>query len=316
MRRVTVLFLVALTVCASWGAAWSGSYRVSVSQIVRHPALDALYKGFSEYLKESGYEVRYNIHIARGDPSRNLQIASQIVAEDPDLVLTISTPSTQACVQKIKDKVIVFAAVTDPVGAGVVQSLEKPGANVTGTTDMSPVKRQLRLMRNLQPGLRKLGVIYNPEESNSVSIVRALRKECAETGISVEEARAVSGANVSMAINSLVGKCGAVYVPTDNTVVSRFETVYKICSENKLPLYAADVDSVPRGAIAALAIEYYRLGRQTGGMAERILNGTNPASMPVESLRELKLSINLKAAAVLGVTMPVDIILAADEVFD
>lgn len=269
-----------------------------------------------DYLAEKGLQVRYNVHIAGGNPATNLQIASRIIAEDPDLVLTISTPSSQACAQKIKGKTILFAGVTDPVGAGLVKSLEKPGANITGTTDMSPIDRHILLMKEIHPKLKKLGVIYNPGEANSVTLVKALKKEGEKLGIAVQEAKAVKAAVVGKAARSIVGRCDAVYIPTDNTVISRLETIAKICAENKVPLYTADVDSVPRGAIAALAIDYYRLGRQTGSMAERIFNGANPASMPVETLRKLRLYVNLKAAAKMGVELPVDLILAADAVFD
>ena len=273
-------------------------------------------QGFMDYLAEKGLQVRYNVHIAGGNPATNLQIASRIIAEDPDLVLTISTPSSQACAQKIKGKTILFAGVTDPVGAGLVKSLEKPGANITGTTDMSPIDRHILLMKEIHPKLKKLGVIYNPREANSVTLVKMLRTEGEKLGIAVQEAKAVKAAVVGKAARSIVGRCDVVYIPTDNTVISRLETIAKICAENKVPLYTADVDSVPRGAIAALAIDYYRLGRQTGSMAERIFNGANPASMPVETLRKLRLYVNLKAAAKMGVEVPVDLILAADAVFD
>jgi len=269
-----------------------------------------------DYLAEKGLQVKYNVHIAGGNPATNLQIASRIIAEDPDLVLTISTPSSQACAQKIKGKTILFAGVTDPVGAGLVKSLEKPGANITGTTDMSPIDRHIQLMKEIHPKLKKLGVIYNPGEANSVTLVKELKKESAKFGIVVQEAQAVKAAVVGKVLRSIIGRCDAVYIPTDNTIISSLEIVAKICSENKVPLYTADVDSVPRGAIAALAIDYYRLGRQTGSMAERIFNGVNPATMPVETLRKLKLYVNLKAAAKMGVELPVDLILAADAVFD
>ena len=273
-------------------------------------------QGFMDYLAEKGLQVKYNVHIAGGNSATNLHIASRIIAEDPDLVLTISTPSSQACAQKIKGKTILFAGVTDPVGAGLVKSLEKPGANITGTTDMSPIDRHILLMKEIHPKLKKLGVIYNPGEANSVTLVKALKKEGEKFGIAVQEAKAGKAAVVGKAARSIVGRCDAVYIPTDNTVISRLETIAKICAENKVPLYTADVDSVPRGAIAALAIDYYRLGRQTGSMAERIFNGANPASMPVETLRKLRLYVNLKAAAKMGVELPVDLILAADAVFD
>jgi putative ABC transport system substrate-binding protein len=143
-----------------------------------------------------------------------------------------------------------------------------------------------------------------------------LKRECAKLGVDVHEARAIQSGDVEKVARDAVNKSDVVYIPTDNTVISRLEAVAKICAASKVPLYTADVDSVPRGAIAALAIDYYRLGRQTGGMAERILNGADPATMPVETLRKLKLHVNVQAATRMGVELPVDLILAADAVFE
>ena len=171
-------------------------------------------------------------------------------------------------------------------------------------------------MKEIHPKLKNLGVIYNPEEANSVTLVNMLKSESAKLGVAVLEARAVRAGTVDKAVRSIIGGCDAVYIPTDNTIISRLEIVAKICSKNRVPLYTADVDSVPRGAIAALAIDYYRLGRQTGRMAERIFNGSNPATMQIESLDKLRLHVNVKAAEKMGVELPIDLILAADAVFD
>ena len=316
VRRIIILFSVIWVSCSLSAVAWPSNYRVSVSQIVKHPALDAVLKGFMEHLEEREFDVKYTVHIANGNHADNIKIAHQIVEEDPDLILTISTPSSQACAKRIKGKTILFAAVTDPVDAGLVQSLTTPGANITGTTDMSPIDRHIALMREIHPSIKTLGLIYNPGESNSVTLVNILKKECADSGISIEEATATTVDGVERAAKDIVVRCDAVYVPGDNTVVSRIESVAIACSERRIPLYAGDVDSVPRGAIAALAIDYYRLGCQTGGMAERIFNGGDPATMPVESQRELRLHVNVKAAAKMGVQLPVDLILAADAVFE
>ncbi len=316
MRRVIILFPLICLSCFLSSVSWSGTYRVSVSQIVKHPALDAVLKGFMDHLEVRGFNVKYTVHIANGSRADNIRIAHQIIAEDPDLILTISTPSSQACAERIKGKNILFAAVTDPVQAGLVQSLSRPGANITGTTDMSPIERHIALMRQIHPSIKTLGLIYNPEESNSVTLVNMLKKECAASGIATEEATAITVNGVEKAARDIVVRCDVVYVPGDNTVVSRIESVARACSEHRIPLYAGDVDSVPRGAIAALAIDYYRLGRQTGGMAERIFNGADPSTMPVESQQELRLHVNVKAAAKMGVQLPVDLILVADAVFE
>ena len=291
-------------------------YAISVSQFVRHPALDALLNGFRDYLKGTEIPVSYKVHIANGDPALNSDIAHRIDSENPDLILAISTPSSQACAEIIHDKTILFSAVTDPVGASLVDGIDKPGAHITGMTDMSPVARQIGLMMALVPNLKTLGVIYNPDESNSLSLIEITKEVCAKQGIKLLEKTVKDRDGVALAAQSLIGKCDAVYVPADNTVVSVMEEVARICGKNRVPLFAGDVDSIPRGAIATLAIDYYSMGRQTGRMAERILKGGQPSSMPVESLQDFRIHVNTKAAELMGVELPVDLLQAADVIYD
>jgi len=297
--------------------ALAKQYVISVNQIVEHPALDAVRQGVADYLAEKGYDVKYNVHIAQGDMGTAVQIANQILGEHPDLVLGIATPTSQACAQVIKDIPILFSAVTDPVAAKLVADIENTGgANITGMSDKSPIDKQVDLMLEIQPGIKTIGVLYNAGEVNSVSSVNDLKAECAKRGLKVEEATAADSGAVYAAAQSLIGRCDAVYTPTDNTVVSAFEAVTKVCTENKLPLYAADVDSVPRGAIAALAQDYYLHGRQAGAMAERILNGEKPGNMPVEFLQDLKLHLSVKNAEAMGVTVPESVKARADEIVE
>jgi putative ABC transport system substrate-binding protein len=289
---------------------------VSVSQFIQHPALDALLRGFKDYFESENIPVKYRVHIAHGDQGANKEIGERIAEENPDLVLAISTPSSQACYRAVRNATILFSAVTDPVGAGLVESLDKPGPRITGMTDMSPVDRQLALIVELQPGLKKLGVIYNADESNSVSLVRIMKQQCAKHGIVVVEQTVADTDGVGAAAQRLVGRCDAVYVPGDNTVVSVIESVTRLCAANRLPVYAADVDSVPRGAVVALAIDYYKMGRQTAHMAARIFKGKAPSSMPVESLRDLRIHVNVKAAELMGIELPVQLLLSADTICD
>ena len=316
MKRLTLCLALAALFFAPT-AAWAKTYVVSVNQIVEHPALDAVRQGFMDYFKQAGLEAEYNVHIAQGNPSTNVQIASQILGENPDIVLAISTPSAQACAQKIKNIPILATAVTDLVAAGLVKSMDKPGANVSGMTDMSPIARQVELIQEIQPGLKTLGVIYNAGEVNSVTLVNVLKDVCKAKGLELVEAPVVNSSGVFQAAKSLVGRCDAVYVPTDNTVISTLESATKVSMDNDLPLYCADTDSVSRGAVAALAVDYYRMGVQTGKMAERILlQGANPATMPVESLADLMLYVNPKSAKDMGVTVPDSVLKRADKVIE
>lgn len=291
-------------------------HSISVSQFIKHPALDALLRGFMDHLESKNIPVKYTVHIANGDRSLNESIARSIADENPNLVLTISTPSSQACFKALPNATILFSAVTDPVGAGLLESLSKPGPRITGMTDMSPIQQQIELITGLVPQLKTIGVIYNNNESNSVSLAKIIEEECARQGIHLVKKTVSSGEEVAPAAQSLVGNCDAIYAPADNTVVAVIESVARICAKNRLPLFAADVDSIPRGAVVTLAIDYYNLGRQTGRMAERIFNGEAPSSMPVESQEDLRIHVNTKAAEVMGVELPVDLLQAADVIYD
>ena len=317
MKRPGIACLTLCILALAAVPALAKTYVVSISQIVEHPALDAVRNGFVEGLKKNGLEATVNVHIAQGNPATNVQIASQILGEKPDLVMAIATPSAQACAQKIKDIPVLFSAVSDPQGAGLVASMETPGGNVTGMTDMSPVDRQLALMRAILPNLKTLGVIYNAGEANSVSQLDLLKAECARLGITVTEATVTNSSGVYQAAKSLTGKCDAVYIPLDNTVVSAQESAIKVCTENKLALFSSDNDSVPRGTIAAVAIDYGRMGEQTAAMAKRILaDGEKPAAMPVERLKDLETVVNTKAAAAMGVTVPETVLKKASKVIE
>lgn len=294
----------------------AADYTVSFNQIVEHPALDALRQGVKDELAAQGLSVDYNDHIAQGNIATANLIAKQILGEQPDVAVGIATPTAQACAQVIKDIPIVFAAVTDPVGAGLVQSLERPGGNVTGTTDMSPINRQLDLMLEFLPEIKTIGVIYNSGEVNSVTLVRILKEEAQKKGLTVEEATVSNSAGVSQAAKSLIGKVDAVYIPTDNTVVSALEATTQIGYQAKLPIFAADTDSVTRGAIAALAVDYYKMGRQTGEMVSRVFKGANPGEMPVETLREFNIHLNPGSAAKMGVEVPESILKKADKIIE
>jgi len=261
--------------------------------------------------------VKYNVHIAQGNIATANQIANQILDEAPNLVLAIATPTAQACAQKIKDIPILATAVTDLVGAGLVKSMDAPGANVTGMTDMTPIDRHVELIKEFLPDIKKLGVIYNAGEANSVTLVNILKEESAKRGVEIQEATIANSSGVYQAARTLAADCDALYIPTDNTVVSALESAIKVCAEAKKPLFSGDNDSVERGALASLGFNYYGLGRQTGQMAMRILiDGAKPADMPVERLKDLQLSVNKSAAKNFGVVIPEAILKRAQQVFE
>ena len=294
---------------------------ISVTQIVEHPALDAVRKGFQDELQESGIKASYNLHNAQGNMATAQQIASQIIGENPDLILTIATPTSQAMAQAMKKAThmkktpMLFTAVTDPVAAGLVKNLNRPGGNITGVSDLLPVDKHMENVKRFFPNLKNLGVMYNAGEANSKATVVKIKEAGKTMGFGVAEATVSKSADVYQAAQSLVGKVDVIFVPTDNTVVSGLESAVKVCTRNQVPLFCADVDSVARGAVAAMGFDYYKHGRQTGTMAKRILSGSKPENTPVEFQKDLQLHINMIFARKMGVSVPQAIIDDADKVY-
>ncbi|CAD5976069.1 putative protein RP367 [Planktothrix tepida] len=290
---------------------------VAVTQIVEHPSLDATRKGIQDELAAAGLKagetLKWEWESAQGNPSTATQIANKFVGENPDVIVAIATPSAQASVAVARNIPVIFAAVTDPLGAKLVNNLEKPGGLVTGVTDLSPINKQLDLIQEITPTVKRLGVIYNGGEANSVSLVDFLKIEATKRGLTVVEATANRSSDVATSARSLVGKVEAIYIPTDNTIVSALESVIQVGIDNKVPIYVADTDSVKRGAMAGLSFNYYDVGRQTGKVVLQVLKGENPGNIPVKSVEKLQLFINIKSATAMGVKIPESVLRKADE---
>lgn len=317
LSRRTASALLGFTLLASPAAAAERA-TVAVTAIVEHPALDAARDGIREALAEAGWKEGENLRFlydsAQGNPATAAQIARKFIGERPDVIVPISTPSAQAVVAATKDIPVVFTAVTDPVGAKLVADPKRPGGNVTGMSDLSPIGRHLDLVREIAPNAKRLGVIYNPGEANSVTLVRLIKDEAPARGLAIKEAPAPKSADVLPAAQSLVGAVDAIYVPTDNTVVTALEAIVRIGTQNKLPVFAGDTDSVPRGAIAALGFNYRDVGRQTGRIVARVLKGERPGDIPVQGVEITELHVNPKAAEAMGVTIPQEVIARAKTV--
>lgn len=318
---VVIVCVLALAAVDSAAQAKDKLLRIGISQIVEHPALDATRQGFIDALTQNGGEfgkkVEFDYKNAQNNRAVSGQIARTFVGNDVNLILAISTPSAQDAAAATKRIPILFSAVTDPKAAGLVKSLDRPGCNVSGTCDRSPVARQLELIRAIVPAAKTIGTIYNPGEVNSLASVADMEAHAAKMGLTVVKAAAASSNMVKMAAESLLGRVDAIQVPTDNTVVLALEQVVKVCQDNKVPLFAADVDSVTRGAIAALGLDYYKLGRQTGAMARRILQGNvNIQEMPVESQKDLDLHVNPAQATKMGVTLPEAVLKQATKIVE
>jgi putative tryptophan/tyrosine transport system substrate-binding protein len=317
--RTPICLAVALLVATS-SLATAEPVTVAITAIVEHPALNAVRDGVKEGLVKAGHKegetVRFVYESAQGQPATAAQIARQLVGQRPAIIVPISTPSSQAVVAATRDIPVVFTAVTDPVGAQLVRSTEKPGGNVTGLSDLSPVADQLKLIREITPNVKRLGVIYNPGEANSVTLVRLLKDLAGNAGIEVQEAPANKSADAQAAARSLIGKVDAVYVPTDNTVVSALESVVGVTQDAKLPLYAGDTDSVGRGALASVGFDYHDVGLQTATLVDRVLKGEKPGEIPVQFATGTDLFINKSAAQKIGLVIPEAVLKRATKVVE
>jgi len=320
MKKTILILGALLLLCAQSAAA--ETVLISVNQFVEHPALDAVLKGFQDYLAENGVTADYKVHNAQANMGTATQIGQQMIGEKADLLVAIATPSAQATVQALKKapedlkRPVLFTAVTDPVAAGLVEAFDKPGDYVTGVSDLLPLDKHLEMVMTFKPDIKKLGVLYNAGEANSKAIVATIKELSGPMGFTVVEATAARTADVYTAAKSLVGRCDAVFIPTDNTIVSALESVLKVGTQNRLPIFAADVDSVERGAVAAMGFDYYKHGYQTGAMAKKIIEGASPASLPVEFQQDLQLQINLEAADAMGAPAPAALIKQAAKLYE
>lgn len=289
------------------------SYSIGITQIVSHPALDNAREGFKEAFDDAGIEVDWDEQNAQGEQETASNIAGTFATSGLDLVHAIATPTAQAAAQQITDIPIVFSSVTDPEDAGLVDSWDEPGANITGASDMNPVTEQLELLLEIVPEAESVGVVYSSGEANSQVQVDMLNEAAAELGIEVQEATISASAEVQQGVESL--NADAIYVPTDNAVVSALEAVIQYGQDNDVPIIAAEADSVVRGAVATYGIDYSQLGYQAGEMAIRILvDGEDPAAMAVETQSDLELTINPDAAEAMGLELPQDVLDRADVV--
>lgn len=310
-----------LTACGSGGGASQSEepqdVSVGIAQFVEHPSLDAAREGIVAALEEGGYKegdnLKLDVQNASGDQATATNIASNFASSDNDLILGIATPTAQSLAQAVTDKPVLFTAVTDPVDAGLVDSMDAPGANITGTTDMNPVEDQIKLIKQFKPDAKSVGIIYSSGETNSQIQVEEAKKAAEAEGLTVEEKTVTTTAEVAQAAESF--NTDSIYVPTDNKVVAGLEAVVGAAESKKIPLIVGEGDSVERGGLATEGISYEQLGKQTGEMALRIIEEDgDPAEMAVESQKETHLIINAEAAKAMGIEVPKALLDSADAV--
>lgn len=262
-------------------------------------------------MKERGYgpdKVEIDQENAQGDQSNLKTIVSRFKAEKPKLICAIATPAAQAAANEIKDIPIVGTAITDYTSAKLVQNDERPGGNVTGVSDFASMDAQMELAAKLIPQAKNVGLIYCSSEVNSEVQANQMKDYCKKHGLSVEE-RTVNNVNdIQQVAESLVGKVDYIYVPTDNTLASSIPTLMKITDANKIPVIVGADIMAKDGALAALSVDYYRLGKQTGELAADILDGkVKPETSPIQHQKDYTIVINKQDAEILGIQIPEEI---------
>lgn len=310
IRAFAVLMLA---MAAALPNAYAQQKRIAVTMIVEVPQLLDVKRGLIEELGRLGYREGQNLavdytHAAGSFPTQQ-QIAKKIVGDKPDVIVPITTPSAIVMVQAAKDAniPIVFSTVTDPLRAKVVATLAKPGGLVTGVSDLAPIELHLKLMQEMVPGARRLGVLMNPSLPNTQTYLETLKRLAPAVGLTIVESAAPQTTNVMAAALNLVGKADMIYIPNDTTVYAALEAAIKVATDNKLPLFCGETRSVERGCAASISFDYYDVGVATAQMVKKVLDGARPGDLDVnvlkDSYKNFQLWINATAAAGMGLTI-------------
>lgn len=316
---VTLLVAVLPSVTAT-GTQESEDILIGISKFVAHPALDAVEVGIQDELSERGRNnLVYDLQNANADVSTGRQIAGKFRADRVDLAVGIATPTAQALKAALDDIPIVYTAITDPVSGGLVKSLERGEPGIAGVSHRTPVQRQIEFMMSLRP-IRALGHVYSSGEANAVFLAEQTRRACENLGIEFVGRTIRNPAEVRSATQSIIGRVDAVYVSTDNQVVSALGALTDVAMRNQVPVLSADPASAVTGEVfVAWGFDWYHIGRITGGVIHRILDGEDPASIPtvlVDDPEQMNMILNLDVARALGIQIPDQILRQADRVIE
>ena len=323
MKYLSILLLVLTLLIVGGVSSLAGAQPlvIGITQIVEHPALDAARDGFIAALEEAGFkegeDVVYDLQNAQGDFTNAISIAQKFKDDKVDLIVAIATPTAQAALQVNQEIPIVINAVTDPVAASLAKSWESSGNNLTGMSDAAPNKQQVELIPLFLPEAKNVGTIYNAGEANSVVQIEVAKEVCKELGLNLIEVTVSNSSEVLMAAQSLAGRVEAIYIVTDNTVVSALESVIKVCNQEKIVLILADPSTVDKGALASYGIDYFSLGKKSGEIAVKIIKGAKPSDIPIQTItdpKDLQFVVNLDTAKTIGISVSEEILKTADKI--
>lgn len=325
MKRILKMALAAAMATSVMMSAHAADMKkVSISTIVEVPALIDTKDGILEGLAEGGYIVGKTITVdyqnANGNMPTQQQIAKKFIGDNPDVIIPITTPTSQSVVAGTKTIPIVFATVTDPVKAKLIDRYKQPGKNVTGVSDAAPIGEQLKMFKEMIPGLKKIGFVYNPGLDNALATLGWVKEQGGPMGIEVVESPAPTTNEVIIATKKLVGKVDAIYIPNDTTVVAALESIVKIGQDTDTPVFTGETGGVERGAAGSIGLDYKEVGRVAGRMAAQVLDGKNPgeidAVIAYKVVDKFVVMVNKGSAEKMGMTVPQSVLDRATKIIE
>lgn len=314
-----VVFLAGISSCSKKNSSEPKKVKIGIAKIVQHVALDSVEKGITDVLEESGIPCEFDLQNANGDVNTATQIAMKYRDEKVDVAVGIATPVALALANALKDIPIVFGTVTDPVGAGLVTSLEHGENNITGMSDAIPTEQHIALFKEIA-SIKTLGYIYTSNEANSVSSLELVKSACQKLGISLVTQSITNSSEVKQAADTIVDKVDGIYLTTDNTVFSALASLVQVFEKAKKPIFSGDVTgALNGGCMIASGFNYYKAGRATGEMVVEILNGKKPSELPIRFMTEptdSDLLFDLDSAKNCGITIPEKYLSSANMIFE
>ena len=313
MKKIisALALLLVLTACGS-GAKDTVKYRIGAIQLADHASLDAAYQGMHDSLDDLLGEGNYAVDFknAQGDNATVEQIVAKFVSDDVDLIYAIATPAAQAAYNQTEGKNIpvVFNAVTDPVAAGLVDSMDKPGGHVSGVSDISPVEKQLKIVQEILPNVGEVGILYNVGEANSISQIATIEEVAAKIGLKLNVVGVSEQSEIPLAVGKLVGEVDALYNITDNMMVAASATLIDAADGAKIPVFASEDGAYDLGILATESLSYYEFGKAAAGMIKEILvDGKDVGTLEVVVSDATNLYVNEEVAKVLGIELPASV---------
>ena len=316
---VAAIALFGTTSCSKKTAGTAKKTKIGIAKIVQHVALDEVEQGVIDYLTENGVDAEYDLQNANGDVNTASQIALKYKEENVDVAVGIATPVALALANTLKETPVVFGTITDPIGAGLVTSLDHGEGNVTGMSDAIPTEQHIAMFKEIA-GIKTLGYIYTSSEANSISSLELVKSACDKLGLSLVLQSITNSSEVKQAAETIIDRVDGIYLTTDNTVFSALASLVQVFEKAKKPIFSGDVTgAMAGGCLIASGFNYYKAGRATGEMVLQILNGKKPSELPVRFMTEpsdFDLLFDLDAAKNCRITIPSKYLDSANMIFE